>query len=240
MISVVTGGRPSPSIDGVRRVEQALIESITDSTSVPAIATGPHGRIKATNEAADALLGLDPETAVGRPCHEVLAARDIFGNLLCHEKCAIRNMAEQQEPICPFLMTIGSPGGSLRQVSCSVLTLPGAQGPILIHLLRPEPSPADVAGAEREGDVRTGAGDRSGVTRGETPAEGVPEDDRGLTPRELETLRFLAQRKSPKEIATAFGVSLATSRNHVQRVLRKLSVHSQAEAVAFALRNGLV
>ncbi|MBP6705344.1 MAG: response regulator transcription factor, partial [Vicinamibacteria bacterium] len=33
-------------------------------------------------------------------------------------------------------------------------------------------------------------------------------------------------------------ISVATTRNHVQHILKKLNVHSKLEAVALAFRNG--
>lgn len=204
------------------------LESVTFSTGAPAFSTGPGGRIAAINAAAAELLGVDA-AVVGRPCHDVIAARDIFGNLLCHENCAFRGMAEQQEAIRPFLMT-GAGRRAAGPISCTVLVLRNPAGPGLVHLLRDErPAPP-------------GDGDAAEDRREPTDAPSVTADARafGLSPRELDTLRLLALRRSPKEIAAAFGISIATSRNHVQRVLRKLSVHSQAEAVAFALRHRLV
>lgn len=61
-----------------------------------------------------------------------------------------------------------------------------------------------------------------------------------LTPRELEVLRLLASGKSNDAIARELFISRNTVRTHVQNVLSKLNVHSKLEAVAFAIRHGLV
>ena len=61
-----------------------------------------------------------------------------------------------------------------------------------------------------------------------------------ITPRELEVLRAMASGRVNKEIAQQLGVRLNTIRNHVQNILYKLEVHSQLEAVATAVREGLV
>lgn len=61
-----------------------------------------------------------------------------------------------------------------------------------------------------------------------------------LTPREREVLGLLVQGRSTAQIARELYLSTNTIRNHVQRVLEKLGVHSQLEAVAYAIRAGLV
>jgi DNA-binding NarL/FixJ family response regulator/GAF domain-containing protein len=57
-----------------------------------------------------------------------------------------------------------------------------------------------------------------------------------LTPREREVLRALAAGLESQAIADQLGISIRTERNHVARILSKLGVHSQLQAVLFALR----
>lgn len=52
-----------------------------------------------------------------------------------------------------------------------------------------------------------------------------------LTPREREVLELLADGAGQMEIAAALVISPETARTHVQRILRKLDVHSRREAV---------
>ena len=61
----------------------------------------------------------------------------------------------------------------------------------------------------------------------------------GLTTRDREILVFLADGLSQKAIAAELVISPKTVATHIQRVLAKLSVHSRAEAVARAHREGL-
>lgn len=62
----------------------------------------------------------------------------------------------------------------------------------------------------------------------------------GLTGRELEVLRFLADGFSQKRIAEELVISPKTVGTHTERILRKLGVHSQSQAVAQAYREGWV
>jgi DNA-binding NarL/FixJ family response regulator len=62
----------------------------------------------------------------------------------------------------------------------------------------------------------------------------------GLTPRELDVLRLLAGGWTTRAMAGELGVTFHTIRNYVQAVIQKLGAHSRLEAVAIALRNGVV
>jgi DNA-binding NarL/FixJ family response regulator len=61
-----------------------------------------------------------------------------------------------------------------------------------------------------------------------------------LTPRERGVLTLLAQGLGTEQIAERLYISPKTVSTHVQRMLAKLHIHSRAEAVAFAYREGLV
>jgi len=54
----------------------------------------------------------------------------------------------------------------------------------------------------------------------------------GLTKREQEVLAELRRGRTNREIATKFGVSIATVNKHVQQVLKKLHVRNRSQAVA--------
>ena len=59
-----------------------------------------------------------------------------------------------------------------------------------------------------------------------------------LTPRERETLAWLAQGASNKEIARTLDVAESTIKVHVQNILRKLELHSRVQAAVYAVENG--
>jgi DNA-binding NarL/FixJ family response regulator len=78
------------------------------------------------------------------------------------------------------------------------------------------------------------------VGRADSEAATEPTQLFRLTKRELEVLRQLAAGRSPKEIGRELSVSRKTVSTHIQNILIKLDVHSQAQAVGFAFRNGLI
>lgn len=62
----------------------------------------------------------------------------------------------------------------------------------------------------------------------------------GLTPRELEVLRWIVAGKSNKEIATQLDLSANTIAVHRANIMDALGIHKTAELVVYAIRNGLV
>ena len=68
--------------------------------------------------------------------------------------------------------------------------------------------------------------------------EGTPASS--LTARERQILSLVATGLSNKEIASRLGVSLKTVDNHRTNLMRKLDVHSVAELLSYALREGLL
>lgn len=69
--------------------------------------------------------------------------------------------------------------------------------------------------------------------RGDTTRE-------SLTPRESEVLRYIAAGQTNKAIALKLGISEHTVKFHLSSAMSKLGAASRAEAVATAIRRGLI
>jgi two-component system NarL family response regulator len=61
-----------------------------------------------------------------------------------------------------------------------------------------------------------------------------------LTARELDVLRLIARGMRNKEIAAQLGIGEETTQGHVKNILSKLGLHDRTEAVAVAVRRGIV
>jgi DNA-binding NarL/FixJ family response regulator len=62
----------------------------------------------------------------------------------------------------------------------------------------------------------------------------------GLSGREVEVLRLVAQGLSNQEIAAQLVLSEHTVHRHVTSILRKLDLPSRTAAAAYAFRHGLL
>jgi len=99
------------------------------------------------------------------------------------------------------------------------------------YLVKPLDPSVFIARARRlvaRGSVDTDAADRTLVAH------------RRLTPRELEVLALLADGHGRTAIARMLVISPRTVGSHIEHLLSKLGVHSQAQAVAAAYRDQLL
>ena len=83
----------------------------------------------------------------------------------------------------------------------------------------------------RSGELRRIAGAMSHRT---TVNSDVP-----LTPRETPVLRLIAMGLSNKEIGDSLEISIETVKEHVQNLLRKISLDDRTQAAVWAIRHGL-
>jgi DNA-binding NarL/FixJ family response regulator len=61
-----------------------------------------------------------------------------------------------------------------------------------------------------------------------------------LSPRQLETLALVAEGQSNKEIAKTLNISDITVREYVSEVMRKLNANNRMQAVATAIKTGIL
>jgi DNA-binding NarL/FixJ family response regulator len=105
----------------------------------------------------------------------------------------------------------------------------------------PAPSLTHKRGMEEWG---TGAGKGSGTGEDPSPfadpGDVADESANALSLREREVLALLAEGASNKEIARALALSIHTVKFHVAALAEKLGARSRGEAVAIAIRAGLV
>lgn len=68
----------------------------------------------------------------------------------------------------------------------------------------------------------------------------LEEGDRTLTARQREILQMLADGLQTDAVAKELGLSTETVRTHTKRILAKLHADTRTQAVAIAIRNGLI
>ncbi len=199
---------------------------LTVTTEGAAFVRGPAGTIVSWNRAAERLLRRSGRDVVGRPCFEVLAGRDVFGNRHCAGVCPVWTTACRRETVRSFRLQVEDGSRRSLWLAVSIVVLRGRSEPepSLLHLL--EAVPADVSSWAPD-PFRTAAG---------TELSGGID---GLTRREIEVLGLLGRGLGTDAIARDLGITRTTVRNHVQRCLGKAGAHSRLELVRIADRLGL-
>jgi HD-GYP domain-containing protein (c-di-GMP phosphodiesterase class II) len=104
---------------------------------------------------------------------------------------------------------------------------------------------ADEAAAQLQDEARAGRLDPDAVNALVDAAGGRPtrkgqSSPAGLSPREVEVLRLLAQGLSNKQLARHLFISPRTAEHHVQHIYAKIGVSSRASAALFAMEHGLL
>lgn len=203
-----------------------------------AFATDEKGRVTIWNEGARELLGYPASMVLGKSCHEILCGRDVFGNRFCDRQCAVMLMADRHEPVRHFELDIRTESGEVAQTHVSIVVVPGPRAGryTMVHFLEP-------VDRHREANalVRRILNEQHPLPPSRMAASDPPVPaPTALTSRELQVLRFLADGASTREISDSLFISVTTTRNHVQNILRKLEVHSKLEAVSLALRTHLL
>lgn len=104
-----------------------------------------------------------------------------------------------------------------------------------------ESAAAGALSPEGEGPGGGGAGSRGPGSEGagsKAPAS-LPPNIPGLTDRERDILRLLAQGMDNREIARALYLAEGTVRNNVSRLLEKLELKDRTQLAVFAVKNNL-
>lgn len=102
--------------------------------------------------------------------------------------------------------------------------------------------PADRAADRIHGEVRAGRldGDAVAAVLRASGHRVRPSRPAGLTERQVEVLRLVAQGLSNKDIARQLVISARTAEHHVQDVYVKIGVSTRAAAALFAMEHGLL
>jgi DNA-binding CsgD family transcriptional regulator len=193
-------------------------------------------RIVLWNPGCEQLFGLPVQQALGRSCSEIVRGKNPMEQPVCGGGCCIASFAENPNIPSVFPLRARDAAGRELRLTVSVLLVPSMRKEqrLCVHLLR--------CGAMMDPVLESQNGEHSTrPQQARAPAQDeMPPSVSGLTTREREILKLLAEGLGVGVISQLMKISIATVRNHVQHIEGKLAVHSQAEAVAYAYRHNLV
>ena len=236
--------------------ESTDLLDLLSAGSPAAFASDQNHRIIFWNKGAERVMERKAGQALGRLCHEVFAGRDLFGNRFCSESCPVSQSIDRHEAVNRFEMRTGDHLRS-QVLGVTVVEIPDPRRGFhtAVHILdqieekswlaRELVRLGEAAGAHLAGASDSSEGGApirfhlslSAIARtgGPGPNETLVE---ALSHRERDVLRAIASGHSNKDIARTLHISVATARNHVQHILKKLDVHTKLEAMALFSRNG--
>lgn len=207
------------------------VTSIIDGAVCPAAATGPDNRIVAWNAAFTELAGRDD--LEGHNLQDLLRCRHANGNSFSHGHVALHEMVLTGEAPAAFEIDVEPEGRPRVRVEVSVVVVfdNTAEHHRLIYLMRP-----------RHRRRRTDAALEQLLNAGAAPPRRRASDSPSstLTRRQLEVLGLMATGATASEMAAGLGITVNTVRTHIRAILETLGVTRQTEAVAKAVRGGLI
>lgn len=213
-----------------------LLKSLAAMTE-GVMAVDSEQRIVLWNHAAERVLGIGAEEALGRHCYEVICGRDELGARLCRRACHAITLAKQGKPIpASEILTLAKNGKQLW-LKAMRLTLfaDGSDRMVLATIFCDITAQKEMERTLRQ--LSTAFARLCAQARGE---QVLPDSEAApLTTREAQVLERLREGFGTRAIAGQFGVSPTTVKNHINNIFRKLGVHSRIEAVSLAGRQPL-
>jgi DNA-binding CsgD family transcriptional regulator len=182
-------------------------------------------RVMFWNHASEELTGIPAAKAIGKPCHEVLHGREPSGGVFCKANCELGQLARGGPPPAVFSMRISSKERGNIQLNVGTMLVPSPDDRewMVVHVMR-------------RGHCKSsaGAGMAARKQRSHAAADQASHGLCLLTEREREILCMLTNGMTTAAISKNLNISMATVRNHIQRLMAKLNVHTRIEAVSCA------
>jgi DNA-binding CsgD family transcriptional regulator len=191
------------------------------------------------NQACEKLTGIPAASALGDNCHDVLKGRDTHGRPLCKSNCPLCELSKGGPPPAQLPMRITHVDGNSLQLNVGTMLIPSSRQNQwnVVHVMRRGRECGAVE--EQRGRVDKTVGFEVGKS---AMHQAMPSQIAAslLTSREREILRLLADGEGVMPMSDQLHISVTTVRNHIQRLMAKLDVHSRVEAVAYAHRHRLI
>jgi PAS domain S-box-containing protein len=214
------------ALEASERRKAAILETALDAI----ITIDNESKILEFNPAAEVMFGRRAEEAIGERLDDLIIPRSLRGK---HRRGMQRYLATGKGPVLGKRIELTGMRADMTEFPVELAIIPIAMGETTIF-----------TGHVRDLTERSRAEDELQQAREELESKveqrlGMA-GAYGLTFRELTVLHLLSSGRADKEIAATLGISAQTVNKHVQRIRHKMSASSRTEAVARAIKEGLV
>jgi len=212
------------------------LSKLLEGTADAGFAVNNQGLICAWNRAAERLFGYPASEVVDKPCAPLFQGRSSLGTEICGEPCSLIDCALLHEEIPNYDMQVTVRSGRRLWVNVSILVFRDERTNrhLVAHLMR-NISPRKKAEELTQKLMRI-AHQISALPKGDLSLAAV----RPLTDQERRVLRLLAEGKPSSSVARELSIKMATLRNHLLHINKKLHTHNRLEAVIQATQRGMI
>ena len=200
-----------------------------------------HQRIVLWNRGAERILGHRAEEVLGKRCYQVIGGLSEEEAWACGTNCAVILWARQGHVAPSQTVLTRTKDDQPRWIGVTHVLIPAEKRDLstLVHVFH---DVNDEVEAKRLIQSLRGTLAKTSTVSDSAALSAPDRSDSvdALTSRELDVLRLLARGLGTAAIAEALIVTHTTVRNHIQRILAKLGVHTRLEAVTAASQRGLL
>lgn len=195
-------------------------------------------RVTFWNHSCEELTGISAGEAIGRPCHEVLKGQDPSGRPFCGPNCPVAELSNGGPSPSTFSIRISAGEAGRVQLNVGTMLVPSDVGGewVVVHFMQRGHCKSSAVSLTRDDPGNNIEGNSHQQVMSGNSSVGLAL----LTEREREILCLVAYGQTTDVISQRLHISATTVRNHIQRLMAKLNVHSRVEAVSCAHRNQLV
>lgn len=216
-------------------IERQLAE-LLEGTADAAFAVDLQGDVRIWNKAAERFFGYPASLAIGTSCLELIGGRFGMDSAVCRESCDTIDCVRNGLEISNFDMQVRTRPGQLVWVNVSLLSASDERTGrrLAVHFMR------DIS-ERKKAEHLTGEMFRiaQDIVNGAPKSNGLPPIST-LTAQESHILLLLASGKTTLELTADLQISIATLRNHINHINRKLHTRSRIESVVQAIKRGLI
>ena len=212
------------------------LSKLLEGTADAAFAVNDEGLICAWNRAAEKLFGYPVAEVLDQPCAPLFQGRSSLGTQICGEPCSLIECAVLNKEIPSYDMGVKLRSGRRLWVNVSILAFRDERTNrhLVAHLMR------NISRGKKAEELT------QKLMRIAHQISALPRENLllatalPLTERERRVLELLAQGKTSSSVAGELGIEVATLRNHLHHINKKLHTHNRLEAVIQATKRGMI